>query len=141
MGEDQIGRGKRHTFPEQEQCQVVAGEYHAERTADVDECSHMLAGVRQMQRVDHPDQRHDGENGGEDDTQLVDLRDQDFLPDDLRSAVVARLHREHGEDGQRRDQKQVRLADWPSQEGDRQGAENEQQRGMDKVSHSSPRAA
>ncbi len=111
LGEDQIGRGKRHTFPEQEQGQVVAGEHHAERAADVDERRHMLAGARQVQRVDHADQRHDGENGGEDDAQLVDLRNQDFLPDELRRAVAARLHREHGEDRQRRDQQQISLAD------------------------------
>ena len=45
LGEDQIGRGKRHAFPEQEQGQVVAGEHHAERAADVDESRHMLAGT------------------------------------------------------------------------------------------------
>ena len=101
----------------------------------------MLAGARQVQRVDRSDQRHDGENGGEDDAQLVDLGDQDFLPDELRRAVAARLHREHGEDRQRRDQQQIGLADRPFQEGDRQGAENEQQGGMDEVSHNSPRAA
>ena len=49
----------------------------------------MLAGALQVQRVDHADQRHDGEDGGEDDAQLVDLRRQDVLPDEPRRAVAA----------------------------------------------------
>lgn len=119
LREDQIGGSERHALPEQVEGQVVTGKHHAKRAADIDECRHVLAGIRQMQRVDHADQRHDGENGGEDDAELVHLCDQDLLPDEPRFAIAARLHRKHDKDRQRRDQKQIGFADRPAEERDR----------------------
>lgn len=67
----------------------------------------MLAGAGKVQCIDRADQRHDGEDGREDDAELVSLRNQNVLAEELRLAITAGLYRRDGDDRQYRDQHKI----------------------------------
>ncbi len=67
----------------------------------------MLAGAGKVQCIDRADQRHDGEDGREDDAELVGLRNQNVLAEELRLAITAGLYRRDGDDRQYRDQHEI----------------------------------
>ena len=139
--EDQISGGEGHDLPGHQEGKPIAGEDHAESAAHVQERGHMLLGPPDVQRVNRADQRHDGEDPGEHQAELVDLAEQERRTGEIEGAVVSGRQGRHVGDGEQRNQDQPSLAQASAEPRDQQGADDEQQPGMNPVSHSSPRAA
>ena len=139
--EDQVGGRKRHDLPGHEQGEPIPGEDHSEGAAHVQVGGHVLFRPLHVKRVDRADQRHDGEHPGEHQAQLVHLADEQLHAGEIVDPVVSGRHRRHGGNGEQRDADQPCLAPAPAEKGDRRGAEDEKQPGMDPLNHSSPRPA
>jgi hypothetical protein len=70
----------RHELPEQKQRQEISGEGSSKRSTRVRQRSDVLRVVVHVKRVDHPDERDDGEDVRENKTEPVDAAEDELLP-------------------------------------------------------------
>ena len=139
--EDQIGGSEGHDLPRHQQGEPVTGEDHAQGASDIKKGGHMLGGVADMQAVDATDEGHDGEDPGEHQAEFVDLADQQLHAEELKAAEIPRGHDGHGGNRQRWNHQQPDLKQPPLEQRQDQRPHDEQQCGVDPVSHNNSRPA
>ena len=139
-GPDQKHRSEGHHFPEDEDGQVIAGEGHPQGTADVKAGGHGLAVVLHVETVEEAQERHEGEDVGEDQAQFVHPADHDFETQVLETPVDSGGHLQDLVKSIGRQGQQVNLLETARQEGDQKGPQDIQQSGMDPAIHKNPPA-
>ncbi len=136
---DQKDRGNRHDLPEDEEREQIAGKDYAKSASHIEKRSHVLCIVLYVERIDHPNKRHDYKDIGKNHAELVYPAQDKLKIQELVCPIgaVGHIHQIHESNG--RNQQHKRLFEYSySDQRDQKRSDNINKCGRHDINHNNP---